>query len=72
LTAVALSWKRCSGVGVAFWRKHDTLVISCKHPSLSIRPRGGRLPTVEMPVAPAILMLGIVVTVAPSAVPGLT
>jgi len=30
------------------------------------------LPTVDMPVALAILMLGIVVTVAPSAVPGLT
>jgi hypothetical protein len=30
------------------------------------------LPTVDMPVALAILTLGIVVTVAPSAVPGLT
>jgi len=30
------------------------------------------LPTVDMPVALAILMLGVVVTVAPSAVPGLT
>jgi hypothetical protein len=30
------------------------------------------LPTVDIPVALAILTLGIVVTVAPSAVPGLT
>jgi hypothetical protein len=35
-------------------------------------PVRGSLPTVDIPVALAILTLGIVVTVAPSAVPGLT